>query len=78
MHAPNVNFKQARLRVFLDIDIYRKMGVDISHFIFEAPCDSNDQIVNDSLDCSKCSNIFSCSMMQFDVDYVLRRVREAN
>lgn len=63
MYIPNIDFKQACLGVLLDVDVDREMGVDISHLIFETLCNSNDQIIDDGLDSSKCSNVFACAMV---------------
>lgn len=77
-NVPNINLKKPSLRVLLDVDINRKMGVDISHFILEALRNADNQVVYDGFDSPECSNILAGTMMQFDTDEVFRRMGEAN
>lgn len=74
VHAPNINLKQTSLGVLFDIDVDGEMGVHISHFILKTLRDANDQVVNDGLDSSECSNVFACAMVQFDINCILGRI----
>ena len=62
-YAPNVNLKETSLGVFLDVDIDGKVGVDISHLVFEAPRHADDEIVDDGLDGAQRSHALARSMM---------------
>ena len=53
------------------------MGVDVTHLVLEPPSNANDQVVDDGFDGPKCSDVLAGTMMQFDIDKVLRRMREA-
>lgn len=54
------------------------MGVDISHLVLETPGNANNQVVDDSFDGPKCSDVLARTMMQLDIDKVLRRMGEAH
>ena len=54
------------------------MGVDVTHLVLEPPSNANDQVVDDGFDSAKCSDVLAGTMMQFDIDKVLRRMREAH
>lgn len=54
------------------------MGVDISHLILEALRNADNQVVDDGFDGSECSNVLACTMMQFDIDEIFRRMGEAD
>lgn len=77
-NVPNVNLKKPALRILLDIDIYGKMGIDISHLILEALRNADDQVVDDGFDGSECCNVLAGTMMQFDNDDVFGRMGEAD
>ena len=55
-NVPNLNLVEPSLRILLDVDIDGKMCVDISHFIFKAPRDADDEVVDDGFDCAKGSD----------------------
>lgn len=46
------------------------MCVDESHLVLESFCDADDQVVDESTDCSKSSDVLSCTVVQFDVDNI--------
>ena len=46
---PDLNAVQARVLVLLNVDIDWEMRVDISHFVFETLCDTDDEVVDDRL-----------------------------
>lgn len=54
------------------------MGVDVTHLVLEPPSNANNQVVDDSFDGPKCSDVLAGTMMQFDIDNVFRRMREAH
>lgn len=54
------------------------MCVDISHFVPEALCDANDQVVDEGSDGSQRRNILSGPMMEFDVDNILLGMRKVD
>lgn len=54
------------------------MCVDISHLILEALRDADYQVVDEGLDCAKCSYTLASAVVQFDVDDVSGWVREAD
>lgn len=77
-NVPNVNLKKPALRILFDIDIYGKMGIDISHLILEALRNADNQVVDEGFDGSERCNILAGTMMQFDIDDVFRRMGEAD
>lgn len=54
------------------------MGVDVSHLVLETPSNANNQVVDDGFHGSKCSDVLARTMMQLDIDKVLRRMGEAH
>lgn len=54
------------------------MGVDVSHLVLETASNANDQIVDNGFDGPKCSDVLAGTMMQLDIDKVLRRMGEAH
>lgn len=54
------------------------MCVDVSHLVFEALRDADNQVVDEGLDCAKCSHTLAGAVVQFDVDDVSGWVREAD
>jgi hypothetical protein len=54
------------------------MGVDVSHFVLESSCDTDDQIIDESLDRPKSSHVLACAMMKFDIHDILRGMGEAD
>lgn len=44
--VPNVDLVQTGLGILLDIDIYGEMCVDVTHLIFEAARNTDDEVVN--------------------------------
>lgn len=54
------------------------MGVDISHLVLEATCDTNDEVVDEGLDSSKGCDVFAGTVVQFDVHDIFCWVREAD
>ncbi len=54
------------------------MRIDISHFIFVAFSNTDDEVVDEGLDCSKGRNILTRAMVNFDRDFFWRREREAD
>ena len=54
------------------------MGVDVSHLVLETLGDTNDQVVDESADCSEGSHVLSGTVVQFDVDDIFLGVREVD
>ena len=54
------------------------MGVDVSHFVLETTCDTNDEVVDDCLDSPKGCDVFAGAVVQFDVHNILCWVGEAD
>lgn len=77
-NVPNVNLIKPALRILLDIDIYGKMGIDISHLVLEALSNADNQVVDDCFDRSECCDILAGTVMQFDIDDVFGRMGEAD
>ena len=68
---PDINLKEPRLFILLDIDIYWEMSIYVAHFVLEPSGDSNDQVVNESFDGPESSDILSSAVVKFDDDGVL-------
>ena len=54
------------------------MCVDISHFVLEAFRNTDNQVVDYSLDGTESSDVLASSVMQLDVHHVAARVGEAD
>lgn len=78
MYVPNFDLKQPSLGILLNVYIYGKMGVYVSHLVLETPSNANDQVVDNGFDGPKCSDVLARTMMQLDIDEVLRRMGEAH
>lgn len=77
-YAPDINLVETSLGILLEVDIDGEMCVDISHLILEALRDADYQVVDEGLDCAKCSYTLASAVVQFDVDDVSGWVREAD
>lgn len=78
LYVPYVDLIQTRFRILLHVDVDRKMGVDVSHLVLESSRDTNDQIIDESLDSPESSHVLACAMVKFDVDDILRGMGEAD
>ena len=78
LNIPNVHLVQSCLIVFLNVHVDGKMGVDISHLVLETLANSNDQIVDDSFDCTERRHVLAGAVVEFDVDDRFRGFREAD
>lgn len=54
------------------------MRINVSHFVFESSCDADDQVVDDGLDGSESGHVFTCTMMQLNVDDLFRGIGKAD
>ena len=54
------------------------MGVNVAHFVLETFRNPDDQVIDNGLYRAKGSDVLSSAMMEFDIDYGLRGLREAN
>ena len=54
------------------------MRIDISHFVLESPCNTDDQIVDYCFDCPKGCDILASTVVKFYVDGVTVRSGEAD
>ena len=54
------------------------MSVHISHLISVTFCDTDDQVVDDGLDCAEGSDILADAVVEFDIDGGLGRTGEAD
>jgi hypothetical protein len=59
------------LIVLLNVDVDGKVSIDVSHLVFEAFCDTSDQVLNDGLHSSEGSDVLSRAMVDFDVHKLL-------
>ena len=70
--VPNLDVVQIRLLVLLDVHIDGEMGVDIAHLVLEAFGDTNDEVVDDGLDCAESGHVLARAMVKFDIHDSLR------
>ena len=77
-HIPNIDLIQTRFGVLLNVDIYGEMCVDITHLVFEAPRNANNKVVDNRLDCPQSGDVLAGTVVELDVDQVLRRMREGD
>jgi hypothetical protein len=54
------------------------MGVDESHLVFESLCNTDDQVVDKSADCSESGDVLSGTVVQFDIDNIFLGVGEVD
>ena len=78
MGLPDLNLKQPRLVVLLDIDVDGEMCVDVSHLVSESLGDADDQILNDGSDRAERGDILADTVVELDDDDVLLGVRKAD
>jgi hypothetical protein len=77
-HVPDLNFPQAGVAVLIQIDVDGEMGVDVAHLVLVALCHADDEVVDQRPDGAEGSDVFSCAMVEFDVDDARRRVGEGD
>ena len=58
---------EASFIVLLNVDVDGEMGIDISHLVFVALGDTNDQVLDDGLHGSEGCDVLSRAMVDFDV-----------
>jgi hypothetical protein len=54
------------------------MCVDVSHLVLETLGDTNDQVDDESTDCSEGGDVLSGTVVQLDVDDILLWLREVD
>lgn len=54
--------------VLLDVDVDRKVSIDVSHLVLVTLGHASDQVVDDRLDGSEGSDVLSRAMVDFDSD----------
>lgn len=54
------------------------MCVDVTHLVFEALGDTDNQVVNQSSDCAKSGDILAGTVMKLDLDNILLWVGEVD
>jgi hypothetical protein len=52
------------------------MGIDVSHLVFEALRDTDNQVVNQGSDCAESSDILASAVVQLNIDDVFLWVRK--
>jgi hypothetical protein len=67
---PDFNLIKSSLFVLIDVDVDGEMGVNVTHLVFVAFGDANDEIVYDCADCTESSDILARAMVEFDVDLI--------
>lgn len=70
-HIPDLDLPKISLVVLVQVDVDWEMGIDVSHLVLEALCDTNDQVVNQCPDSTESGDILAGPVVQFDVDDVL-------
>jgi hypothetical protein len=61
--VPDLNLKQASLRVLVNVDIDGEMCVDVSHLVLKALGNTDDQVVDEGSDGSESSNVLSSAVV---------------
>lgn len=54
------------------------MGIDVTHLVFETLGNTDDEVVDESLDGAERSHVFASAMVKFDDDLILSPVRKAD
>ncbi len=70
LDIPDLKVSQTLL-VLLNVDVDGKVSIDISHLVFEAFCDTSNQVLDDGLHSSEGSDVLSRAMVDFDLDDLL-------
>jgi hypothetical protein len=76
--VPDLNLVQASLSVLVNVNVDWEMCVDVSHLVFEALGDTDDQVVDECADGSEGSDVLSGTVVQLDVDDILLWVGEVD
>lgn len=77
-YAPDLNLVDSGVLVLLQVHVDWEMCVHISHLVLVTLGDANDQVVDESADGSESGDVLAVAVVEFDVDDVLRWVREGN
>ena len=78
LDEPYLNIVESSFRILLNVHIDGEMRIDISHLVFEPFRNTEDEIVDDCLDCAEGSDVLTSAMVEFNVDGGLRRTGEAD
>jgi hypothetical protein len=77
-NVPDLNLPQTSLVVLVQVHVDGEMGVNVSHLVLEALCDTDNQVVDESSDCAEGSNILAGAVVKLDVDDILLWVGEVD
>jgi len=75
---PNLDLIKTSLLVLLNVDVDWEMGVDVSHLVLIALCDTGDEVLDDGLDSAESGDIFAAAVVDLDRDNVFLGEGEAN
>jgi hypothetical protein len=64
--SPDLNIIKPSILVLLNVDVDRKMCINVSHLVFEAFRDTDDEVVDYGLDCSEGCDVFAGTMVDLD------------
>lgn len=71
LDVPDLNLVKTSLLVLIDVDVDWEMCVDVSHLVLESLCDTDDQVVDESSDCSEGSDVLAGTVVKLDIDDIL-------
>jgi len=54
------------------------MRVDVSHLVFKALSDTDDQVIDERSNCAEGGDILSCAVVEFDLDDIFLGMREVD
>ena len=74
----DLNLPLVVVLVLLQVDVDGEMGVYVTHFVLEALCDTNDQVVDQGSDSSEGSDILALAVVDLDGNGVLLGEGEVN
>ena len=77
-NSPDLHLPQSSLLLLIKIHIDREMSIDISHLVLEPLGHTDDKVVDEGADGAESGHALAAAVVHFDVDDILRRVREAD
>lgn len=77
-NIPDLNLPQTSLLLLVQVDVDRKMGVDVSQLVLVALGNTDDHVVDQGANGAESGHILAGAVVQLDVDALRLRVRESD
>jgi hypothetical protein len=76
--VPDLDLELIGLAVLLNVDVDGEMGVDVTHLVQVALCDTDNQVVDEGADGAEGSDALARAVVELDLDEVLLGVGEGD